>query len=472
MEIDEKIIQGIVAKVVEEYSASSNVSPGSFRVPGVFDTMDKAVYEASKAFRIFSETTLEIRRAMIAAMRQAVEENVTQLAERAVKETGMGRIEDKIKKNLLAARMTPGVEDVQPSVFSDDHGLTLTERAPYGVIGAIAPSTNPTETIINNSISMLSAGNVVVFNGHPAAKDVSVYTIGLLNEAIRKAGGPENLLVTVSSPTIESGKEMMQHPLINLLTVTGGPGVVGQAMKTTKKVIAAGPGNPPSVVDETADIEKAARDLVNGAGFDNNIVCICEKEIVVVRSVADRLKSEMVKAGAFELTGDQIKRVTELVIADPGRKGYEGAPNKKYVGKNADFIAAEIGLRVPEETKILLMEVDVSHPLLWTEQLMPVIPLVRVDTVDEAIDLALDLEHGFRHSASMHSLNIAKLSKMAKLINASLFVKNGSNFNGMGSGGAGYTSFTIASPTGEGFTRARTFTRERRCALIDYFRIV
>ncbi len=472
MEIDEKIIKGIVEKVVEEYSSSVDSSSDSFTIPGVFDTMDKAVYEASKAFKVFSEVSLETRRAMIAAMRHAVEENVNQLAEQAVKETGMGKAADKIKKNLLAARMTPGVEDVQPSVFSDDHGLTLTERAPYGVIGAIAPSTNPTETIINNSISMLSAGNVVVFNAHPAAKDVSVYTVGLLNEAIQKAGGPENCITAVKSPTIETGKEMMQHPLVNLLTVTGGPGVVGQAMKTPKKVIAAGPGNPPSVVDETADIEKAARDLVNGAGFDNNIVCICEKEIVVVRSVADRLKSEMVKAGAFELTGDQIKKVTDLVIADPGRKGYEGAPNKKYVGKSADFIASEIGLKIPGETKILLLEVDASHPLLWTEQLMPVIPLVRVDTVDDAIDLALDLEHGFRHSASMHSLNIAKLSKMAKLVNCSLFVKNGSNFNGMGFGGAGFTSFTIASPTGEGFTRARTFTRERRCALIDYFRIV
>ncbi len=472
MEIDEKVIKGIVEKVVEQFSVAEGSDRGVRHFPGVFDTMEEAVYQASKAFEIFAEVSLETRKTMIAAMRRTVEDNVEQLAAQAVDETGMGRVADKIQKNLLAARSTPGVEDVQPDVYSGDHGLTLIERAPYGVIGAIAPSTNPTETIINNSISMISAGNVVVFNAHPAAKNVSVYTVGLLNEAIVKAGGPENLITTVINPSIESGKLMMEHPLINLLTVTGGPGVVNQAMKTSKKVIAAGPGNPPSVVDETADIPKAARDLVNGAGFDNNIVCICEKEIVAVRSVADSLKSEMVKAGAFELTGDYIKKVTELVIADPGRKGYEGAPNKKYVGKNASFIASEIGLNLPEETKILLLEVDQSHPLLWTEQLMPVIPLVRVDTVDQAIDLALDLEHGFRHSASMHSLNIAKLSKMARLINCSLFVKNGSNFNGMGFGGSGFTSFTIASPTGEGFTRARTFTRERRCSLIDYFRIV
>ncbi|RLD28756.1 MAG: aldehyde dehydrogenase EutE, partial [Bacteroidetes bacterium] len=356
--------------------------------------------------------------------------------------------------------------------FSDDHGLTITERASYGVIGAIAPSTNPTETIINNSISMVSAGNTVVFNSHPGAKNVSVFAVKLLNEAILKAGGPANIIVTVKEPTIASAKEMMTHPMIDLLTVTGGPAVVGQAMQSTKKVIAAGPGNPPTVVDETADIEKAAKDIVAGTGFDNNIVCICEKEIIVVRSVADQLKIEMRKNGAFELTGDQIKAVTDLVIDRPGRKGDEGAIQKKYVGKDASYIAAAAGVNVPEDTKILLCEVDKSHPLVWTEQLMPVIPLVRVDNVDDAIDFAVECEHGFRHSASMHSLNIAKLSKMARVINCSLFVKNGSNFNGMGFGGAGYTSFTIASPTGEGFTRARTFTRERRCAIIDHFRIV
>ncbi len=243
-------------------------------------------------------------------------------------------------------------------------------------------------------------------------------------------------------------------------------------MQSTKKVIAAGPGNPPCIVDETADLVKAGKDIVAGASFDNNIVCICEKEVIAVRAIADRLKAEMVKNGAYELNSDQIKAVTANVIDKPGRKGDEGAANKKFVGRNASVIAAAAGITVPPETKLLLCEVDKSHPLVWTEQLMPVMPLVRVDDVDEAISFAVEVEHGFRHSASMHSMNIAKLSKMARVINCSLFVKNGSNFNGMGTGGAGYTSFTIASPTGEGFTRARTFTRERRCALIDYFRIV
>lgn len=473
MEINENAIRDIVTNILKDNSSGVPTGSNSLAIiPGVFDDMNKAIYEAKKAHKIFSDTSLEIRRAMIKAMRQVVEDNAEQFAKLAVEETGMGRYEDKIRKNQLAGRMTPGVEDLQPASFSDDHGLTITERASYGVIGAIAPSTNPTETIINNSISMVSAGNTVVFNSHPGAKNVSVFAIKLLNEAILKAGGPANVVVTVKEPTIESGKELMTHPMIDLLTVTGGPAVVGQAMQSTKKVIAAGPGNPPSVVDETANIEKAAKDLVAGTGFDNNIVCICEKEIIVVRSVADKLKSEMKKHGAYELAGDQIKAVTDLVIDRPGRKGDEGAIQKKYVGKDASFIAEAAGVTVPPETKILLCEVDESHPLVWTEQLMPVIPLVRVDNVDDAIDFAVECEHGFRHSASMHSLNIEKLSKMARVINTSLFVKNGSNFNGMGFGGAGYTSFTIASPTGEGFTRARTFTRERRCAIIDHFRIV
>jgi acyl-CoA reductase-like NAD-dependent aldehyde dehydrogenase len=384
----------------------------------------------------------------------------------------MGRVDDKINKNLLAADMTPGVEDLNPAAYSDDHGLTLTENAPYGVIGAIAPSTNPTETIINNGISMLAAGNVVVFNPHPAAKAVSVLTVGILNSAIADAGGPEALLFSVNEPTISSAQMLMKHPMISLLTVTGGPAVVKQARMSGKKVIAAGPGNPPAVVDETADIPKAARDIVAGAGFDNNVVCICEKEVIAVRQIADRLKAEMKKCGAWELDSEQTAAVTRLVIDKPGRKGDEGAVNKKYVGKDASFIAAEIGLTVPPETRILLCEVDESHPLLWTEQLMPVIPMVRVDDTDRAIDFAVEVEHGFRHSASMHSTNIDKLSRMARVINCSLFVKNGSMFNGMGFGGAGYTSFTIASPTGEGFTRARHFTRERRCVLVDNFRIV
>ena len=340
------------------------------------------------------------------------------------------------------------------------------------MIGSITPSTNPTVTIISNSIGMIAAGNSVVFNPHPASKKVSAFLVGLLNKAIIEAGGPANLVCCAAEPTIESAKDLMAHPKIAILVVTGGPAVVRVAMNSGKKVIAAGPGNPPCVVDETADIAKAGKDIVDGAGFDNNVICICEKEIIVVASVADRLKEEMKKNGAYELNEDQIKKITQLVIAEPGGPGIEGAANKTFVGKNADFIAKQIGLTVPPETRLLLCEVNRKHPLIWTEQLMPVMPLVRVKDVDAAIDLAVECEHGFRHTAIMHSLNIAKLSKMAKAMNCSIFIKNGPSYAGLGHGGAGFASFTIASPTGEGVTRARTFTRERRCTIVDYFRII
>jgi len=296
--------------------------------------------------------------------------------------------------------------------------------------------------------------------------------ISFMNDAIQSAGGPANLITGLGQPSIEAANALMKHPDINLLVVTGGPGVVKAAMNSGKKVIAAGPGNPPVVVDETADIAKAGKDICDGGGFDHNVICICEKEIIAVASIADSLKEAMKKNGAVELNQEQINAVTRLVIADPGGPGHEGAANKDFVGKSAQYIAKQIGLDVPKETKLLLCEVGREHPLMWTEQLMPVMPLTRVAHVDDAIELAVQCEHGFRHTAIMHSLNISKLSKMAKAMNCSIFIKNGPSYAGLGAGGAGFTSFTIASPTGEGLTRARTFTRERRCTLVDFFRIV
>jgi aldehyde dehydrogenase len=440
--------------------------------PGVFPELDSAVAAAKAAQRALVALPLETRRAAIEAMRRTVLEHDESLSEEAVAETGLGNARDKRAKNALAAAKTPGVEDVEPAAASDEHGLTLTERAPYGVIGAITPVTNPIATITCNAIGMVAAGNSVVFNVHPGAKAVSRRLVGLLNGAIAGAGGPENLLCAVAEPTIESAAALMAHPGVALLVVTGGPGVVKAAMASGKKAVCAGPGNPPCVVDATADLAKAGRDIVDGASFDHNVVCICEKEILAVASVADRLKEEMRRNGAFELSGPQADAVARLVVAEAGGPGREGAPNKAFVGKSPQHIARAAGFEVPAETRLLLMEVGREHPLVWTEQLMPVIPLVRMRDVDEAIDFAVEVEHGFRHSAMIHSHDIEKLSRMARAMDCSLFVKNGPCYAGLAKGGAGYTSFTIASPTGEGITRARTFTRERRCTLVDYFRIV
>jgi acyl-CoA reductase-like NAD-dependent aldehyde dehydrogenase len=466
-----QVLKEMAGDAVKPAPAAAGASDTS-GTPGIFGDIDLAISAAEKAHLDLMRGTLEMRKAIVQAMRDAVLSELELLSHMAVEETGMGRRDDKVKKNRLAAVNTPGPEDLEPVSYTDDHGMTLVERAPYGLIGAITPSTNPTETIINNGISMISGGNSVVFNPHPAAKRVCAYLVGLLNKAIVNAGGPANLLAMVAEPTIESAQILMNHPKVRLLAVTGGPNVVRVAMQTEKKVIAAGPGNPPVVVDETADINLAGKQIVNGASFDNNIVCICEKEVYAVASVADRLKDAMKRNGAYEVTGAAIERLTSMVIKDPGRPGHEGMANKDFVGKDASVIAAAAGIEVPSDTRLLIAEVDKHHPLVWTEQLMPVMPVVRVADADEGIEAGFASEHGFRHTAMMYSKNIEKLSKMAKKMNCSVFIKNGPCYAGLGFGGAGFCSYTIASPTGEGLTRARTFTRERRCTLVDYFRIV
>jgi propionaldehyde dehydrogenase len=469
------LVQDVLSKMDlpnTQASAPAPAAPSEPLGPGLFADIEGAIAAAKIAQEELAKLTLVTRRKIVAAMRKATLENSEMLSRLGVEETGFGRVEDKIVKHNLVANKTPGVEDLQPSAFSDDDGMSLIELAPWGVIGAIIPSTNPSSTVVCNGIGMIAAGNSVVFGPHPGAKRVSAAGIKLMNEAIVSVGGPMNLLTGMANPTVAAAGTLLTHPDIGMLCVTGGPGIVNLAMKSGKKAVAAGPGNPPVVVDETADIEKAGKDIVAGGSFDNNVICICEKEVIVVESVADRLKAAMVANGAYLLDEALTKALTELVIDKPGCPGDEGAINKKYVGKNPSVIAKDIGIDIPDSVKMLLCEVGREHPLMWTEQLMPVMPLTRVKDVDDAIELAFQCEHGFRHTAMMHSLNIAKLSKMAKKMNCSIFVKNGPSYAGLGVGGAGFTSLSIASPTGDGITRARTFTRERRCTVVDYFRIV
>lgn len=475
MSSEELAIEAIVRKVVgalDDQAESQRKAPEPFDGRGILDDMDASVEAAGRSFEEFRGVSLETRAAVVDNMRRAALENVERLSLMAQEETGLGRVEDKIRKNTLVATRTPGLEDLEPVAYSGDNGLTLVERAPYGVIGSITPSTNPSETIINNAISMVSAGNAVVFNPHPSARVVSLTTIDLLNRAIAAAGGPRSMLYAVSEPTIESARELMSHPLIRLLVVTGGPGVVRAAMDSGKKVIAAGPGNPPAVVDETADVPKAARDIIAGASLDNNIVCIAEKEIVAVKAVAAELRRALTEAGAVEIKGQAIQKLTELVIAEDLGSGVNSKINGRYVGKNVDVILRDAGIPCPEGARLAFFEAERSHPLVWTEQMMPILPMVTVADAHEAIAFAKEVERGCGHTATMHSRNIANLSEMARVMDVSIFIKNGPSYAGLGFGGEGFTSFTIASPTGEGLTSARTFTRVRRCTLVDYFRIV
>jgi len=473
--MNESQLNAIVEQVVRKLSSELNKAPSSppksaapvvhSKRPGIFDDFDAAGAAATKAQVQWVRTPVETRERVIEAMRETSRRVADEISHMAVAETGLGNVKDKIQKNLLVANKTPGMEILKPIAVSGDHGLMLLERAPFGVIGAITPSTNATETIINNGIGMVAGGNAVVFNLHPSAKGVGCFLISKLNEAIVAAGGPANLIVTIGSPSIETAQALMKHPSIRLIVVTGGPAVVKAAMNSGKRAIAAGPGNPPAVVDETADLDRAAKDIVDGASLDNNIVCIVEKEIFAVDSIADQLKKNMAKYGGFEVPSSAINRLEKLVVHD-------GHAHRDWVGKDATKIAEAAGFRAPSGTRLLFAEVDPTHPFVQAELLMPVVGFSRLKTVEDCIAAALQAEHGFGHTATMHSTNIDHLSEMAKVVNTSIFVKNGPSFAGLGLTGEGYTSFTIASPTGEGLTTAISFTRERRCTLKDSFRII
>ncbi len=436
---------------------------------GIYPDVDSAVKAARAAHDfLVDKLTMKVRDACIAAMRKCVHDNVQQLAQMAVEETGLGRYDDKINKNLLVADKTPGTEILRPIAQTGDDGLVLIERAPYGVIGAITPTTNPTETIICNAIGMIAAGNAVVFNVHPSAKKVCRFLVEKLNYAIVAAGGPEGLVCMMGDPTIESANTMMKHPGVRLVVVTGGPGVVKAAMQSGKRAICGGPGNPPVVVDETADLRRAGKGIVLGCSLDNNIVCIAEKEVFVVDDVADGLLKEIEKAGGAIMSRADINKLEKLVLAED-----KAHPHKDWVGQDAAKIARAIGKTVPDNTRLLLCEVDgEEHPFVQSELLMPVLALVRVKSVDDAIAAAVRAEHGFGHTAAMYSTNIDALHNMARAMDTSIFIKNAPTYAGLGLGGEGYTSFTIASPTGEGLTTAVSFSRERRCTLKDHFRIV
>ena len=439
---------------------------------GVFPDIDSAVVAANQAHLQLMSMTLQKRNDIIASIRKKMLEHSEELAKQAHAETGLGRVEDKIEKNRLVTEKTPGTEALEPLAYSGDRGLTLMELAPYGVIGTITPTTNPTSTIICNTIGMIAAGNAVVFNVHPGAKQVSVYNVQLLNQAITEVDGPENLVTTISDPTIASAQELMTHKGVRLLVVTGGAGVVKAAMTSGKRAICAGPGNPPVVVDETADIENAAKSIIVGASMDNNIICVDEKEVFVVESVADQLIAALAQGDTIILTPEQIQQVEKVVFTENRGPGKPGVMCKDYIGKNINFILAKIGLQVEDRIRLAIAPVSQDHPLVWSEQMMPIMPVVRMPNVNAAIDIAKEAEHGFRHTAVMHSRNLDNLSRMAKLMNCSIFVKNGPSVAGLGYGGEGYCSFSIASPTGEGLTNPRSFSRERRCVLVDHFRIV
>ena len=462
MQISEEYMQEIINKVINNIKTTEKKS----RL-GVFDSMEDALAAVTTAYKEYRKYSVAQREKMIEKIRELTLAEAYNLAKLGVEETGMGRVADKVIKHQLVANKTPGTEDLSPSVKTGDDGMTLIEMAPFGVIGSITPSTNPSETVICNSIGMIAGGNAVVFNPHPNAKHTANYAVDLVNRAILEAGGPENLVVSVSNPTMETSNIMMKSNEVKMLVATGGPGVVRALLSSGKKAIGAGAGNPPVIVDDTADIKKAAKDIVDGASFDNNLPCIAEKECFVFSDVKDELISEMQKSGAYFVNKEQSERIKSFALTE---KDGKYVINKKWVGKDAALFLEEIGIK--SDAKLIICETDFNHPFVQVEMMMPILPVVKVNNIEEAVDFAVKAEHGNRHSAHIHSKNIDNLTMFAKAVETTIFVKNAPSYAGIGAGGEGYTTFTIAGPTGEGLTAAHSFTRQRRCVLVDGLHII
>lgn len=475
-------IEQVVSAVIKNLGGATVIKSGwdstqynGRKFIGVYADMNDAIDAATAGYKSVRAMSLEDREKIISAIRDLCRKEASIMANLGVTETKMGRVEHKTAKHILVADKTPGTSDIVAQAKTGDYGLTLTEMAPFGVVGSITPSTNPSETVICNSIGMIAAGNGVVFNPHPNAIATSNYAVDLVNRASAMAGGPKVLVASVVKPTLDTAQIMYKHPNIRLLVCTGGPGVVKSVLSSGKKAIGAGAGNPPVIVDDTADIKKAAKDIIDGCSFDNNLPCIAEKEVFAFRNIADELISEMLKNGAYKINAEQAAKLAEIVLVEvknPKTGIVKKTVSRECVGRDAAVLLDKIGVKVGSDIRCIICETDFEHPFVQNELMMPILPIVRVNDIDQAIDLAVKAEHGNRHTAHMHSKNVDHLTRFARAVETTIFVKNAPSYAGIGFGGEGHTTFTIAGPTGEGLTSARSFTRFRRCVLSESFRII
>jgi aldehyde dehydrogenase len=464
------VVQEVLAQLGKRPVASTNGSSRNGNW-GVFSTVDDAVAAANAGFQQLKAASMEDRAKAIECVRRICTEQAEELGRLEMEETQIGRLDHKIEK-LQIIKLAPGIEFLKSDVVSGDHGLTVTEYAPFGVIGAILPVTHSLPTLAGNVVSMVAAGNTVVFNPHPAGKRIACEGVRRFNQAIYESTGLENLMTIIEEPTLESAEAVFQHRGVRLLVVTGGPGVARAALASHKRAIVAGPGNPPVVVDETADLDNAARSIVKGAAYDNNLLCIGEKEVFAVNSIFNSLMDSVGRNGGYRLDAQQIDQLTKLAFSPPKKPGGHHVLNRDLIGKDPDVLAGMIGVSVPAGTQILYGETDTGNPYVPEEQMMPFVPFVRCRDAIHGIELAKEFEHGFGHTALIHSQNVRTITTMGRIMDTTLFVINGPSMAGLGLGGEGFLSYSIATPTGEGVTSPLTFTRQRRCAMVDDLRII
>jgi aldehyde dehydrogenase len=475
MQVTDDLIRGVVQQVLASMrnGTSAALRPtgnGKAAKRGVFTEVQSAVTAATSAQRAFERRGLEDRRQAIACIRRTCTEQAETLGREELEETKIGRLAHKIEKLRVIADRIPGVEFLKTEAFSGENGISLQEYAPFGVIGVITPVTHSLPTLACNAINMLAAGNALVCNPHPSGARIACKGVHLFNDAIHKAIGIDNLITIIETPTLESAQAIFDHRDVKMLCVTDGPAVGRAALRSPKRAIVAGPGNPPVVVDETADLENAAKSIVIGGGYDNNLLCIGEKEVFAVAAIFDELMDAMTHHKAVRLDAKQVEALTKAAFVkdDKGKL----MVHKDLIGQDPAVLAEKAGFKVAADTELLFGETDESSPFVDHEQMMPFVPFVRVKDVDTAMALAKKYEHGFGHTSIIHSRNVETITRMGREMDTTLYVQNGPSTAGLGSGGEGYLSFSIATPTGEGVTTPLTFTRQRRSTTVGSLRVL
>jgi aldehyde dehydrogenase len=473
MQVSEELIRNVVQEVLGHMrNGRGGPTNGKTQHWGVFDDVDAAVAAASEAQKRFETRGLDERRKAVDCIRRICTQQAEALGREEFEETKIGRLKHKIEKLTVCGDKIPGVEFLRTEACSGENGISLTEYAPFGVIGVVTPVTHSLPTLACNAINMLAAGNAVVCNPHPSGAGVACHGAELFNRAIHDAIGINNLITIIGTPTLESAQAIFDHREVRLLCVTGGPAVGRAALRSAKRAIVAGPGNPPVVVDETADLERAARSIIEGAAYDNNLLCIGEKEVFAVESIFDELLQALTHHKAYRLDKGQVEKLTRAAFVPGPDDRSKLILSKDLIGQDAAVLAEHAGVRIPADTEIVFGETEESHPFVDHEQMMPFVPFVRIPDVDTAIAMARKYEHGFKHTAIIHSRNVDTITRMGRELDTSLFIQNGPSMAGLGSGGEGYLSFSIATPTGEGVTTPLTFTRQRRTTTVGSMRVL
>ena len=398
------------------------------------ESLERALARVRKAQEIFGTYSQEQVDKIFAAAAIAANQARIPLAEMAVEETGMGIVEDKVIKNHYAAEYIYNAYRYTKTcgVIEENKAYGIKKLAePIGVIAAVIPTTNPTSTVIFKTLIALKTRNGIIISPHPRAKNSSIQAAKIILDAAVKAGAPEGIIDWIDAPSLDLTNMVMKEA--DTILATGGPGMVKAAYSSGKPAIGVGAGNVPAIIDDSADILLAVNSIIHSKTFDNGMICASEQSVIILNSIYDKVKQEFIDRGCYVLNSEETEKVRKTIIIN-------GALNSKIVGQKAHKIAELAGVEVPENTKILIGEVesvDLSEEFAH-EKLSPVLAMYRANSFDEAVEKAEQLieDGGLGHTASLYvntHTGTEKIEKFShKMKTARILINTPSSQGGIG----------------------------------------